>query len=117
MVSVTQKPVIFPAWRAAFFGIRVDQNDVRADPPDAAPGDQKIVVPTQRSEELTGGRHDNGGYFPGRNLDHHIGYKAQPPPVTDADHFFALQLCKSDRHTNPLLRASVCARGRGYVCF
>ena len=72
----------------------VHQNDVRTDPADAIPGDNKVVPATPKTEMPAGSRDDNGGDPALRQLDLGIGNKAQPPPVTYTDNFLAVQVCK-----------------------
>ena len=79
---------------AAFFRFYVYQNDIRADPLHAAPGDHKVVPLSEKSEIPAGAGDDQGVDAALRQLDNCIADKAQPPPVVDTDDLFAVQVGK-----------------------
>ena len=46
---------------AAFIRFDIHKNDIRPDLPDAFPGDNKVVPPSEKTEMPTDTRDDNGG--------------------------------------------------------
>ena len=98
-----KKAAVFPvSGKAALLRPHIYQNNIRPDAADAVPGDAKVLLFAHQTEKTAGAGDDNSADLPIGHLHHHIGDKAQPPPVADADHFLALQLGKSHRHTDPL---------------
>ena len=85
---------------AAFFRIYVHQNNVRADAPDAVPGDPVVVTAGAQTHQAAGPRYDEGADPPFGNLHLQILDEAQPLAGGDADHFFALQLGNLRCHTH-----------------
>ena len=94
----------------ALIRFHIHQNDVRPHPADALPGDAEIVLSAEQPQKPAGAGDDDGADVPLRNLHLHVGNEAQPAAVVDADHFLALQLCKSNTHT-----ASLPGFGTGYA--
>jgi hypothetical protein len=72
----------------------VHQNDVRADPLDAIPGDHEVVPGAQQPEKPAGAGHHDGVDAPLGQLDDGVADKAQPPSVVDADDLLAVQVRK-----------------------
>ena len=78
-------------------GIRfyVYQNDVRADPFDAIPGNDEIIPTAESAEKTAGCRHDDGLDAPLRQLHNGIGNIPQPPPVRNTNNFFTVKIRKT----------------------
>ena len=78
-------------------GIRfyVYQNDVRADPFDAIPGDNVVIPVTQNTPNAAGGGDNDGVDPPLWQLHNGIGYIPQPPPVANANNFLTVQVRKT----------------------
>ena len=76
----------------------VNQNDVRADPADAAPGDAVILLPAKQTQITASSRHGDAEDLSFGALDRHIGDIAQPAAVRKADDLLAAKLGKADGH-------------------
>ena len=97
--SAEQQAVFLPG-DPALIGLNIHQHDIRPDPADTVPGDHIIVLPAPKAKHLAPTRHDDGKDMSLGDLHLGIADKAQPPPVIDADHLFAVQLCKPDGHAH-----------------
>ena len=93
----------FWSWNTTGVGICLYQDDIRANAADTVPGNPQIFLPANQSQNLARPWDKNGVNISLRDLHLDIFNKPQPPPVTDADHFFTLQLCQTNAHTSPLL--------------
>ena len=85
----------------AVLRLGIHQHNIRADPADAVPGDHIIVPSAPKPEKPAGTGDDDGEDIPFRQFDPGIGDIPKPPPVCDTNHFFAVQVRKFRRHTQP----------------
>ena len=84
----------FSPGNTAFIRFYVHQNNVRTDPADTVPGNNKVVPAAPKTEMPAGPRDDDGGNSALRQFDFGVGNKSQPPPVTQTDDLFAVQVRK-----------------------
>ena len=113
-----KQPPVFCSWDPAFVQFDVHQYDIRAYPANTIPRDQKVTASSHQPEKPAWPRNHDCNDVSLRQLHLHIRNKTQPFPVTDADHLFALQLRKSDRHTLPPQKEicfSLCPKNRKYA--
>ena len=93
----------------ALFGTALHQNDVRADPLDAIPGDHKIVLAAPEAQKTAGAGDNDGEDFTFRKLDAGVADISQPPPITNTDDLFAVQIRKFGTHAQPSY-SHICSR-------
>ena len=74
---------------AALLRLDVYKDNIRADALDTAPGDHQVLFWGTQTQNTAASGYHNGKNMSLRKLDAAVGYKAQPPPVMDADDFLA----------------------------
>ena len=84
----------FSPGNTAFIRFYVHQNNVRTDPADTVPGNNKVVPTTPKTEMPAGARDDNGGNSALRQFNFCVSNKTQPPSVAYTNDLFAVQVRK-----------------------
>jgi hypothetical protein len=96
----------------AVAGLCFHKHNIRADFPDAVPGDYVVIPAADHPEKTAGAGHHNGADVSLGHIDLNVADKSQTLAGTNADHFLALQFRKFDGHEAYLLfDFSVCLSG------
>ena len=90
----SKEPILPSTGHTAILRFDIHQNDVRADPADAVPGDAKVLLPAHQAEKTAGTGDDDGADLSFRQFYYHIRNKPQSSAVIDTDDFLTLQLRK-----------------------